>query len=200
MSSPETAPDPAADPLIGLMCRYQQADPAAADELVTRIHPILTRFLYALNGDSRHVDDLLQDCWLRIHRARHSYRPGDPVLPWILAIARHARVDHYRRWQRTAGRESAIDAIDLHPHSDPRRGIESRLQANSVLAAMQSLPDAQREVLLMLKLGGMSIQEVASATGSSASAVKQKAFRAYQSVRAALGLRAGKGDAPDDLR
>ncbi|MBK7928324.1 MAG: RNA polymerase sigma factor [Bryobacterales bacterium] len=101
------------------MSRYQQADPAAADELVARLHPILTRFYYALTGNARLVEDLLQECWLRIHRARHTYRPGDPVLPWVLAIARHTRVDQYRRWQRTSGRESSIDGIDRHPQADP---------------------------------------------------------------------------------
>jgi DNA-directed RNA polymerase specialized sigma24 family protein len=78
--------------------------------------------------------------------------------------------------------------------------MENRLEANSVLAAMQTLPGPQREVLLMLKLDGMSVEEVARATGSSAAGVKQKAYRAYQSVRAALGLRKEKGAPSDDMR
>lgn len=205
MTNPEEAQHAPAEPdaesrsesseiLTGLMHRYQQADPAAADELVARLHPILARFYYALTGNPRLVEDLLQECWLRIHRARHTYRPGDPVLPWVLAIARHTRVDQYRRWQRTSGRESSIDAIDRHPQADPRSTMENRLEANTVLAAMQSLPEAQREVLLMLKVSGMSVDEVARATGSTSAAVKQKAYRAYQSIRQALGLRHEKGD------
>ena len=186
--------------LTGLMHRYQQADAAAADELVAHLHPILTRFYYALTGNPRLVEDLLQECWLRIHRARQTYRPGDSVLPWVLAIARHTRVDQYRRWQRTSGRESSIEGIDRHPHADLRSAMENRLAANTVLAAMKSLPEAQQEVLLMLKVSGMSVDEVARATGSSAAAVKQKAYRAYQSIRQALGLRQEKGEKSDDLR
>lgn len=189
-----------ANTLLQLMQRYQAADATAADDLVTLVNPLLARFYYALTGNGRIVEDLLQECWLRVHRARESYRPGDPVLPWILAIARHTRVDQYRRWKRTSGRESSIDAMAQHPSADPRAGIEARLEADSILAAMESIPEAQREVLLMLKMSGMSVEEVARATGSSAAAVKQKAHRAYQSVRRSLGLRKEQDEGADDLR
>lgn len=176
------------DVLSALMVRYQAADREAADELVERLTPILARYYYALSPDPALVDDLLQECWLRIHRARSSYRPGEPVLPWILAIARHTRVDQYRRWRRSAGRESRIEDIVCQPSSDPGPAMENRLQAKAILAAMEAIPGGQREVLLLLKINGLSVEEVARATGSTAPAVKQKAFRAYQAVRRALGL------------
>lgn len=182
------------------MCRYQAADSAAADELVTIVNPILARYYYALTGDSRLVEDLLQECWLRIHRARASYRPGEPALPWILAIARHTRVDQYRRWQRSTGRESSMETLACHPASDPRPAMDARIQANAILAALETIPEAQREVLLMLKVSDMSIDEVARATGSTAAAVKQKAYRAYLAVRRALAGDSGEGDNPHAMR
>lgn len=183
--------------LASLMRRYQEADPEAAAELISAVNPILARYYYAMTGNSRLVEDLLQECWLRIHRARQSYRPGEPVLPWVLAIARHTRVDQYRKWQRSSGRESSIDAMAQHPSSDPRPMMENRIQANAILAAMQTIPESQREVLMMLKVIGMSVEEVARATGSSAGAVKQKAYRAYQAVRRYLGLNHDPGEEPD---
>ncbi len=186
--------------LLDLMPRYQQGDRAAADELIALVHPVLARFYYALTGNPRMVEDLLQDCWLRIHRARQSYRPGDPVLPWIFAIARHTRVDQYRRWKRSAGRESDIEAMPHHPSADLRHDMENRLEAQSILAVLDTIPEAQREVLLMLKVNGMSIEEVARATGSTATAVKQKAYRAYQAVRRALGVKQRQGEDCDDMR
>lgn len=183
--------------LLSLMRRYQEADQAAAEELVSAVNPVLARYYYALTGNSRLVEDLLQECWLRIHRARHSYRPGEPVLPWILAIARHTRVDQYRKWQRSSGRESSIDAMAHHPSSDPRPMMDTRIQANAILAAMQAIPESQREVLMMLKVSGMSVEEVARATGSSAAAVKQKAYRAYQAVRRHLSLKHDPGEESD---
>lgn len=187
---PQTGPaqQKLGEDLIELMARYQAADASAADELVACVTPMLSRYFYALSGNARHLEDVLQECWLRIHRARQSYHPGEPVLPWLFSIARHARVDHYRKWQRSAGRESSIDSSTNEPTTDPRRGIEDSLQARAILRLLDHLPAAQREVLLMLKMNDMSVEEIALATGSTVPAVKQKAYRAYQSLRSALGL------------
>jgi len=86
--------------LADLMIRHQQADQAAADELVKRLSPLLLRFLSRAIYRRRHCEDLLQECWIRIHKAHHTYRPGTPVLPWIYPIARHTRVDVYRHYRR----------------------------------------------------------------------------------------------------
>ena len=79
------------------MERYQQADPDAPAALVGAISPALLRFFRSQVASREQADDLLQETWLRIHRVRHTYRPGEPVLPWIYAIARRVRVDGYRR-------------------------------------------------------------------------------------------------------
>lgn len=175
--------------LVELMKRYQAADAVAADLLVALVNPVLSRYLHSLVDAPRQIDDLLQECWLRIHRARGSYRPGEPVLPWMLSIVRHTRVDHFRKWKRSSGRESSIDAMVHHPSKDPQAGIERRIEAGRVLDAVRALPDAQREVLLMMKVADMSIEEVARATGSTRTAVKQKAYRAHQSLRKVLAQR-----------
>ena len=90
-----------------LMLGYQNADPDAANQLVVQLSPMLLRFLAGPLYTRAFAEDMLQDCWLRLHRARHSYRPGTPVLPWVFAIARHTRIDAYRR--RPADRDSRID-------------------------------------------------------------------------------------------
>lgn len=69
------------------MARYQQADTAATAELIQRLSPMLLRFLGGSGGTRPRAEDLLQECWLRIHRSRHTYRAGAPVLPWVFAIA-----------------------------------------------------------------------------------------------------------------
>ena len=90
------------DRLCELMKGYQNADRAAATELVERLSPVLLRFLSRPLHTRAYADDMLQDCWLRIHKARHSHRPGTPVLPWIFAIARHTRIDACRRRPRVS--------------------------------------------------------------------------------------------------
>src|SRR6478735_8789356 len=94
-----------------LLERYQQADAQATTELIRRLSPDLLRFFLAQETTRAEAEDLLQNTWLRIHKARHTYRAGAPVLPWVFAIARHVRVDDYRKRRRIRQYESATDSL-----------------------------------------------------------------------------------------
>jgi RNA polymerase sigma-70 factor, ECF subfamily len=167
-----------------LMARYQAGDVAAARTLIVRISPALHRFFSAQSVRAADADDLLQEAWLRIHRVRHTYRPGKPLLPWIYAIARRVRVDHYRKSARTTMREQRWE-------ESSETGESSLGQPHSVDALeelLAPLSESQREVLEMLKVAGMSLEEVARATSSTVGSVKQKVHRAYRKLRQTLGL------------
>src|SRR6202048_1654374 len=88
---------------------YQQADPDAPAALVGALSPALLRFFKSQVATREQADDLLQETWLRIHRVRHTYRPGEPVLPWIYAIARRVRVDGYRPMRRNQVPEMGVE-------------------------------------------------------------------------------------------
>src|SRR6185312_14571001 len=105
--------------LEALMRRYQQADRAAAELLMEALQPILMRFFLSSPEGRQSADDLVQETLLRLHRARHTYRPPDPLLPWVFAIARHTRVDLYRKRQRTALREEAVEPEKLERQPSP---------------------------------------------------------------------------------
>jgi RNA polymerase sigma-70 factor (ECF subfamily) len=171
--------------LDGWMERYQQADPEAPATLVAALSPALLRFFKSQVASREQADDLLQETWLRIHRVRHTYRPGEPVLPWIYAIARRVRVDGYRRTRRITLHEIAMDA-------PPERSVEAEAKnpAPAFDTLVAALPEAQREVVTMLKVGGLTVEEVARATSSTVGAVKQKAHRAYERLRRLLQLQA----------
>ena len=96
--------------LVDLMIRYQKADSEATVALISAVSPLLYRFLASQMGSRSDAEDLLQDVWLKIHSARHTYRPGEPVLPWFYAIARHVRIDNYRKRRRLAQRETAMES------------------------------------------------------------------------------------------
>jgi RNA polymerase sigma-70 factor (ECF subfamily) len=166
--------------LESMMVRYQAGDFAAATILVKRVSPQLHRFFLVQFLSRRYADDLLQETWLRIHEVRHTYRPGHPVLPWIYAIARNVRVDHFRKAQRTELREQSLaESPELaHP-----AGTAATPDLEALLA---TLPESQREVIAMLKVSGMSLEEVACATASTVGSVKQKAHRAYEKLRGLL--------------
>jgi len=165
------------------MERYQQADPEAPAALVAALSPALLRFFRSQVVSREHADDLLQETWLRIHRVRHTYRPGEPVRPWVYAIARRVCVDGYRRTRRITVHETAMEVLPERPALLDPRGA---LPAFDTLVAV--LPEAQREVITMLKVGGLSLEEVARATSSTVGAVKQKAHRAYERLRKLLEM------------
>ena len=176
------------DDLEALMVRYQQGDSAAAAALVHRLSPPLHRFFLVQTISRRYADDLLQETWLRLHASRHTWRPGQPLLPWLYAIARHIRIDHFRRTSRVESREQQVEAMPERPAEAARTG--PGLDLTALLAV---LPESQREVVAMLKIANMSLEEVARATSSSVGAVKQKAHRAYETLRQRL-TQMGFGD------
>ena len=173
-----------------LMARYQAGDFAAATALVERIGPQLHRFFLAQFSSRADADDLLQETWLRIHRVRHTYRPGEPVLPWFYAIARRVRIDHYRRASRTTARERSLEELPNVAAPFPRGDGE----VDDLEALLAPLSESQREVIRMMKVAGMSLEEVARATSCSVGSVKQKVHRAYKNLRekmSVMGLKKG---------
>jgi RNA polymerase sigma-70 factor (ECF subfamily) len=171
-----------------LMVRYQAGDSAAVTALVEAVGPQLHRFFMAQCARRSDADDLLQETWLRIHRVRHTYRPGEPVLPWFYAIARRVRIDHYRKASRTSARErplgelSQLQVAQLPEESNP-------VDLETLLAP---LSDSQRDIIRMLKVTGMSLEDVARATSCSVGSVKQKVHRAYSKLRDTMNAMAPK--------
>jgi RNA polymerase sigma-70 factor, ECF subfamily len=162
------------------MARYQAGDFAAATALIECVGPQLHRFFLAQFLSRADADDLLQETWLRIHRVRHTYRPGEPVLPWFYAIARRVRVDHYRKASRTTAREHSLAEMSQ------MAAREDGQAADDLETLLAPLSESQREVIRMMKVAGMSLEEVARATSCSVGAVKQKVHRAYESLRARM--------------
>jgi RNA polymerase sigma-70 factor (ECF subfamily) len=163
------------------MERYQQADPEAPAALVGALSPALLRFFQSQAASRQQADDLLQETWLRIHRVRHTYRPSEPVLPWVYAIARRVRIDGYRRTRRITMHETTMGVLP-----EPPAQVETANTLPVFDTLVAALPEAQREVVTMLKVGGLSLEEVARATSSTVGAVKQKAHRAYERLRKLL--------------
>ena len=174
-----------------LMTLYQKGDLAAATALINSISPRLYRFFVAQAVSRAEADDLLQETWLRIHRVRHTYRPGERAIAWFYAIARHVRVDHYRKAMRTTIREHDLDEI-----SEPTAAAQPAGDRDELEALLAPLSSGEREVVEMLKVEGLSLEEVARATSSTVGSVKQKAHRAYKKLREAFGSGKTKTEAP----
>lgn len=165
------------------MQAYQSGDGAATGELIARVSPQMYQFFLAETRNQAAAEDLLQDFWLRIHRARHTFRSGERLLPWLYAIARRVRVDAYRKSRRVGRHEIRTETL-------PERAAATASPEAShprLRDLLEGLPPAQRETILLLKGAGLTLEEVARATGSSVGAVKQRAHRAYEKLRKVCG-------------
>ena len=179
------ASDDSEPELESLMQRYQQADSTAATLLAERLSGKLYRYFLAQVRDPALAEDLLQDSWLRIHKSRHTYRPGEPLLPWVFAIARRVQVDRYRKSKRIERHEVQRDFVEDIPALTPQESATDALPDLAEL--LKTLPPQQRETVLLLKVSGLSLEEVSRATGVSVGAVKQRAHRAYTNLRRLFG-------------
>ena len=179
----DTPPSAPEDELRELMVLYQAGDATAVEELVQRLSPSLLGYFMSPRGSPTDAEDLLQECWMRIHRSRHTYRAAEPLLPWIFGIARHTLLDSHRRLHRLA----ALEGLVWEASEQKSSVTAGKSRVPDVLQLLDQLPPSQRDVVLLLKVSGMSLEEVARATSSSVGAIKQKAHRAYARLRDLLG-------------
>jgi RNA polymerase sigma-70 factor, ECF subfamily len=189
-----------ADP-IQLMQRYQAGDADAFRELYALVAPRLLGYLVKLARSRAVADDLLQQTFLKIHRARGAYVAGADPVPWFYAIAHRTFIDEARRQKRAVVRPGGDDvpevAAGLTGESDDRRD-EPRADpelARAALDALGTLPAQQREAVVLTKLEGKSVAEAAAIAGTTVGAMKVRAHRGYEALRKLLGGGAKKGAA-----
>ncbi len=154
--------------------------------LAGRLHAFLTR----MSGSATTADDLLQETFLRMHRARATFQAGSAVMPWAYAIARNvyldfARASKSRRTERLPS-DPGPDASD-EGSASAESEIIARQAARVVEGVLASLPAAQREAFVLIRYEGLKVQDAAAILGTTPTAVKLRAFRAYEALRAALG-------------
>jgi len=182
-------------PLDRAMARFAAGEDAALAEVYDLGAPAVLTFLLHLGGDRALAEDLTQETFLRIHRARGLYRLGAPVLPWAYTIARRLFIDSVRSRQHEAG-SVALDVETTAPSHlgaaalpSPEDLLADGELAQAVDEALAKLPEAQASTFRLLKGEGLSVAEVAAVMGTSKGAVKVRAHRAYLALRALLGAR-----------
>jgi RNA polymerase sigma factor (sigma-70 family) len=170
------------------MVRYRNGDRAAFERLFASLAPRVHGFFLRSFGDVQTADDLLQQTFLKLHRAKDTYRPGDRVKPWLFAIAANARMDELRRRMRLAedaGEEQVDRALETAERSQPDSAqlYEGAELSAKVRAALRRLPESQRVVIELNRFEGLSLGEVGEALGISEGAAKLRAFRGYEQLR-----------------
>jgi RNA polymerase sigma-70 factor (ECF subfamily) len=176
-----------------LMQRYCDGDANAFRELYALVAPRLLGYLTKMTRERALADDLLQQTFLKVHRARGAYVAGADPLPWIYAIAHRTFIDEARKHKRAVVRVGEADelpevAAGLTGESDDQRD-DARGDpelVNAALDALAELPAQQREAVVLTKLDGKSVAEAAEIAGTTVGAMKVRAHRGYEALRKAL--------------
>ena len=171
-----------------LMARAQEGDRSAYRALLTDMTPYLRAMAARCFKEPSDAEDAVQDVLLTVHAVRHTYDPGRPFGPWLVAIANRRIIDRLRRQIRARSRE--IELSDEHEtfsadaanfHFD-----DASADAAALHAAIATLAPDQRLAINLLKLKEMSLKEAALASGRSVSALKVAVHRAIKALRKRL--------------
>lgn len=175
--------------LNSAMDQYAKGDAGAFPVIHRALYPRLVAFLTRVSGSRAIADDLVQETFLRMHRARSTFAEGGAVLPWIYAIARNVHLDHARSAKlRSTERLPSDPGVDpaLAQRSDAESAAIAAETARAVERVLANLPPAQRDAFVLIRYEGLSVQDAAAVLGTTVTAVKLRAFRAYEALRAEL--------------
>lgn len=165
------------------MVAYQEGSLEAFERLFSLLAGEVGGYLRNLVRDHHRAEDLLQETFLQIHRARHTYLPGRPVRPWVYAIARNVFLMSERaRRRRHAHEQLAEEELPEVPVPGGVPAWEGQSDLGRLLAR---LPEKTREVLMLHHVAGLSFKEVGAILGLSEGAAKVRAHRALEQLRRA---------------
>jgi RNA polymerase sigma-70 factor (ECF subfamily) len=169
-----------------LMRRVQDGDAEAFAALFERHRVSVFGFLARLTGRRDAAEDLLQETFFRLWRGRDGYRAAGQFRAWLFTIARRLAVDRARReravWEEGAEALASLPGPDRSDQPAAAQDLAARLEA-----ALARLAPGQREVLLLARVEGLSLEEVARVTGATPGAVRVTLHRALRRLRELAG-------------
>jgi RNA polymerase sigma-70 factor, ECF subfamily len=186
--------DPAGDAAV--MLRVAAGDEASFNYLVGKYHRPMIHFLYRMVRNQAVAEELAQEVFLRVYRARDSYRAEARFTTWLYRIATNLAVNHARDTRHERAAQTVyLDAPDEETGTTPDLAddeptVEQRLLRDERMGAIRShvmaLPERQRMAVLMHKYQGMDYRQIGEVLKLSESATKSLLFRAYQTLREKL--------------
>lgn len=198
------------DPDVRLMLQVKAGDAAAFTELVLRYQNRLLTILEHLVGNREQAEDLAQETFLRVFRARDRYEPGAKFSTWLFTIANNVASNALRSRSRRRevgvpegnGADSAPLALDQLAKAAsgfmPTRALDKAEQAEMVRHAVASLSERQRLALLLAKFEGMSYQDIALTMDLSVQAIKSLLSRARVNLKEILTPYVEQGVRPEE--
>ncbi|MEO6027739.1 MAG: RNA polymerase sigma factor [Candidatus Binatia bacterium] len=170
-----------------LMAAYQAGNEAAFAELFERHAGRVYGFLVRRLGDRALAEDVYQETFLKLHRARNTYDSRRPFRAWLFGIVHHLLTDTLRRRRRMPATTSVEDVIERRGDDrSPERIVAAREETAVLQRAMGALSSDEATVLILARFEGLSYDDIATILGRSAAATRQLAYRALKRVRAEM--------------
>jgi len=172
-----------------LLAAFAGGDAGAARVLTLRLTPRVMAHAYRLLGNRAEAEEVAQEAMMRLWRQAPDWRAGEAkVSSWLYRVTANLCIDRRRR---ARGGMLALDAVPEPP--DPRPGPAERLQARAraeaLQAALDGLPERQRQAVVLRHIEGLANPEIAGIMGASVEAVESLTTRGRRALAAALGLR-----------
>lgn len=173
-----------------LMEDYINGKTEAFQDLFSLLGPRVKRFFLRKFKNEAIADDMQQITFMKLHRARHSYKLGEPLRPWLFTIAARVRIDELRKNRHFEdGSDEQLNQADVKNamlNAYERDPIEKADLAKKVRSALNTLPESQQNVVRLHRYDGLTFKEIANELDLSEAAVKLRAFRAYGHLRKQL--------------
>jgi len=197
------------DPDVRLMMQVRDDDADAFEELVLRYQSRLLMVLKHMVGSREHAEDLTQEVFLRVYRARKRYEPGAKFATWLFTIANNAASNAIRSLSRRrevnvdgGANQSAVDPLDRMALAAsgllPTRQLDKAERAEIVRLAVESLNERQRMALLLSKFEDMSYAEIAESMDMTTQAIKSLLSRARGNLKTILEPYMTEGSRPEE--
>ena len=173
-----------------LMLAYRAGEARAFDALYRRHKGALYRYLVRQCRDGHAAEELFQDIWLGVVRARESYTVSARFSTFLYRLAHNRLIDHYRRRMPAAlvsfDEDGEAAEVPADNRTDPQVSYEAKAQLQRVLEILDALPAAQREAFLLQQEAGLSLQQIAEATGVGPETAKSRLRYAMVKLREGL--------------
>jgi RNA polymerase sigma-70 factor (ECF subfamily) len=169
-----------------LMLRYQDGDTAAFETLYRRHNDALYRYLLRHCRNRAAAEDVFQEVWGKIIKARASYRPTAKFTTFMYRVAHNCFIDYIRRNKRHSNNTELEPELYADTSEQPDTLAERSLAKERLAVALQDLPEEQRDAFLLHEEAGLNIDQIASVTGSNRETAKSRLRYAVNKLRAAI--------------
>lgn len=172
-----------------LMLAYRDGDADAFETLYRRHKGALYRYLLRQCGHAANAEELFQDVWINLIKARERYEVRAKFKTYLFTLAHNRLIDHFRRrgGNMAADNSALEEAPAADPSTQPDRHLDTKRRVRRLLEMIERLPNAQRETFLLREEAGLTLEEIAMVTRVGVEAAKSRLRYALAKLKQGMG-------------